>query len=258
MAKSSELAIAAYSPHPDDAEIFCGGLLLTSQAQGYSTGIVDLSRGELSSRGDLGLRAKETAAATSLLKLSVRENLDIPDGAIGVDGPATIGEQTRRVVASIRRLRPEVILAPFWEDRHPDHPGASGLLTRSVFLAGLLKFDCGEPDLQPHSPRQVLYYPLRYELTPSFIVDISSVFERKYKVVESYQSQVSPAAEGPKTLIGSDLNLNSLKARDQYYGAMIGAQAGEPYRMREAVALADPVAHIRAEQKKMVYFFKPE
>lgn len=260
MTKSSDLAIAAFAPHPDDAEIFCGGLLASSAGRGYSTGIVDLSRGELSSRGDLSTRAKESAAASALLKLAVRENLDIPDGAIGIDGPASVYEQTRRVVAAIRRLKPEVVLAPYWQERHPDHPGASALITRSVFLSGLTKYDCGEPDLGPYSPRQILYYQMRYELEPSFVVDISAVVEQKYQAINCYGSQVAPSktSDQPKTLIGSDLNLSSLRARDTYFGAMIGTAAGEPYRMRECVALADPIAHIRAEQKSMVYFFKPE
>jgi bacillithiol biosynthesis deacetylase BshB1 len=262
MTKKSDLALLAFAPHPDDAEIFCGGLLASSAERGYSTGIVDLSRGELSTRGDLGTRAKESAAAGVALKLTVRENLDIPDGAIGIEGPATIHQQTKRVVAAIRRLRPEVILAPYWEERHPDHPGASALVTRAAFLSGLLKFDCGEPELSPFSARQILYYQMRYELAPSMVVDISAVVEQKYNAISCYHSQVGtgekPAEDKPQTLIGSELNLSSLKARDQYYGAMIGTAAGEAFRMREVVAIADPVAHIRREQKPMVYFFRPE
>lgn len=261
MTKASDIALIAFSPHPDDAEIFCGGLLLSSKARGYSTGIIDLTRGEMSSRGDLETRSKESAAAGKLLGLALRENLELPDGGIGIESAVSLAEQARRIVRAIRRHRPEVILAPYWQDRHPDHPAASGLLSRSVFSAGLIKYDCGEPGLAPYTPRQVLYYQLRAEFNPSFIVDISAVAADKYKAIDCYQSQVIPPAPGSastETLIGSELNRSSLRARDQYYGALIGTAAGEPYKTREAVALADPIGHIRGEQKKLVYFFQPE
>ena len=241
----------AFGPHPDDVELFCGGLLARLGDQGYRVGVVDLTRGERASRGTPETRAGETAAASRILGLDLRENLGLPDAGLRADDEA----QVLAVVLALRRQRPEFVLAPWERERHPDHEATSALVTRAVFLAGLRKFEC-EPPLPPSTPRQVLYYPLRQLATPSFVVDTTAAAERKMAAVGCYQSQVGPLGESqPPTLVGSALSLSSLDARDRFYGAQIGAAHGEPYLVRNALGLLDPLAHFRANALASPLFF---
>ncbi len=254
------LELLAIAPHPDDAEIFCGGLLLSMRNRGYSTGVIDLTRGELSSQGNLKLRGEETAEATRILGLSLRENLALPDGAISSDLATESGtNQVITVVRALRRTKPEIVLAPYWEDRHPDHGAASELITKAVFHAALRKFD-PESGLPPFKVPTVLYYQLRFAFRPSFLCDISSVAEEKTKAVMCFRSQFSPprddASQVP-TLISSPHSLDSIIARDRYYGSMIGATHAEPYLLRQAISLQDPLRHFR-ENRVDYYLLYPE
>lgn len=261
MSESYGLDLLAFGPHPDDVELFCGGLLARMAGQGYRTGIVDLTRGEKSSRGTPETRARETEAASRELGLSLRENLGLPDGWVspwsGFD--AAEPERTRtsavaRVVEVLRRLRPELVVVPWEEERHPDHEAASALVTRALFFAGVRKFET-EPPGEPFTPRQVLYYPLRHLAEPSFVVDVSAVYERKRAAVRCYASQVQPRPDAPPTLVGSPLSLSSLEARDAFYGAQVGVAHGEPYVVRETLGLADPVDHFRRNSFARPLFF---
>ncbi|AKQ63798.1 LMBE-RELATED Protein [Myxococcus hansupus] len=253
--------VLAFGPHPDDVELFCGGLLASLAARGYRTGIVDLTRGEKSSRGTLQSRAEETEAASRALGLAHRENLELPDGWVspwaGFDTPEPERARTAavtRVVETLRRLRPELVLVPWEKERHPDHEATSALVTRALFFAGVRKFDA-EPTAEPFTPRQVLYYPLRHLAEPSFIVDVSGVYERKLAAVHCYASQVLPRPDAPPTLVGSPLSLSSLEARDRFYGAQIGVTHGEPYVVREALGVTDPVDHFRRNSFAKPLFF---
>ncbi|WP_164018914.1 bacillithiol biosynthesis deacetylase BshB1 [Pyxidicoccus trucidator] len=261
MSESYGLDVLAFGPHPDDVELFCGGLLARMAGQGYRTGIVDLTRGEKSSRGTPETRAQETEAASQALGLSLRENLGLPDGWLspwaGFDAPETERARTSavaRVVEVLRRLRPELVVVPWEEERHPDHEAASALVTRALFFAGVRKFEA-EPPGAPFTPRQVLYYPLRHLAEPSFVVDVSSVYERKRAAVRCYASQVQPRPDAPPTLVGSPLSLSSLEARDAFYGAQVGVAHGEPYVVRETLGLADPVDHFRRNSFAKPLFF---
>ncbi|QDE85733.1 bacillithiol biosynthesis deacetylase BshB1 [Myxococcus xanthus] len=253
--------VLAFGPHPDDVELFCGGLLASMAARGYRTGIVDLTRGEKSSRGTLQSRAEETEAATRALGLAHRENLELPDGWLnpwaGFDTPEPERARTAavaRVVEALRRLRPELVVVPWEQERHPDHEAASALVTRALFFAGVRKFDA-EPAAEPFTPRQVLYYPLRHLAEPSVVVDVSAVYERKLAAVHCYASQVMPRPDAPPTLVGSPLSLSSLEARDRFYGAQIGVTHGEPYVLREALGLADLLDHFRRNSFARPLFF---
>ncbi|AGC48045.1 hypothetical protein MYSTI_06772 [Myxococcus stipitatus DSM 14675] len=255
------LEALAFGPHPDDVELFCGGLLAKLSSQGHRTGIIDLSRGEKSSRGTLETRAEETQAASKVLGLTVRENLELPDGWLnpwaGFETPEP--ERTRhaavaRVVEVLRRLRPELVIVPWEEERHPDHEAASALVTRALFFAGVRKFET-EPPGAPFTPRQVLYYPLRHLAAPSFVVDVSAVYETKTAAVHCYASQVLPRPGAPATLVGSALSLSSLEARDRFYGAQVGVAHGEPYIVREMLGLVDPVEHFRRNSFEKPLFF---
>jgi bacillithiol biosynthesis deacetylase BshB1 len=255
------LDVLAFGPHPDDVELFCGGLLARMAALGYRTGIVDLTRGEKSSRGTPETRAAETEAASRALGLSLRENLGLPDGWLhpwaGFEAPEA--ERARsapvaRVVEVLRRLRPELVLVPWEQERHPDHEAASALVTRALFFASVRKFEA-EPPAPPFTPRQILYYPLRHLATPSVVVDVTEAFDRKMAAIRCYASQVEPRPEAPPTLVGSPLSLSSLEARDRFYGAQIGVMYGEPYVLRETLGLADPVDHFRRNSFARPLFF---
>ncbi|MFP2904811.1 bacillithiol biosynthesis deacetylase BshB1 [Pyxidicoccus sp. 3LFB2] len=261
MSEPYGLDVLAFGPHPDDVELFCGGLLARMAGQGYRTGIIDLTRGEKSSRGTPETRAQETEAASQALGLALRENLGLPDGWLspwaGFDAPEA--ERSRasavaRVVEVLRRLRPELVVVPWEEERHPDHEAASALVTRALFFAGVRKFEA-EPPGAPFTPRQVLYYPLRHLAEPSFVVDVSAVYEKKRAAVRCYASQVQPRPDAPPTLVGSPLSLSSLEARDAFYGAQVGVAHGEPYVVRETLGLADPVDHFRRNSFAKPLFF---
>lgn len=255
------LDVLAFGPHPDDVELFCGGLLARMADLGYRTGVVDLTRGEKSSRGTPETRAQETEEASRVLGLSLRENLGLPDAWVhpwgGFEAPEAERARTApvaRVVEVLRRLRPEFVLVPWEEERHPDHEAASALLTRALFFASVRKFET-EPASAPFTPRQVLYYPLRHLAEPSLVVDVSSAWERKMAAVRCYSSQVQPRPDAPQTLVGSPLSLSSLEARDRFYGAQIGVSHGEPYVTREVLGLADPVDHFRRNSFARPLFF---
>lgn len=255
------LDVLAFGPHPDDVELFCGGLLARMADLGYRTGVVDLTRGEKSSRGTPETRARETEEASRVLGLSLRENLGLPDAWVhpwgGFETPEAERARTApvaRVVEVLRRLRPEIVLVPWEEERHPDHEAASALLTRALFFASVRKFET-EPASAPFTPRQVLYYPLRHLAEPNLIVDVSSAWERKMAAVRCYSSQVQPRPDAPQTLVGSPLSLSSLEARDRFYGAQIGVSHGEPYVTREVLGLADPVDHFRRNSFARPLFF---
>ena len=261
MSDTYGIDVLAFGPHPDDVELFCGGLLARMAAQGYRTGIIDLTRGEKSSRGTPETRAEETEAASRALGLSLRENLGLPDGWVnpwaGSESPEP--ERTRtaavsRVVEVLRRLRPELVVVPWEEERHPDHEATSALVTRALFFAGVRKFDT-EPPGPPFTPRQVLYYPLRHLAEPSFVVDVTPVYEQKRAAVRCYASQVQPRPDAPPTLVGSPLSLSSLEARDAFYGAQVGVAYGEPYVLRETLGLIDPVEHFRRNSFARPLFF---
>jgi bacillithiol biosynthesis deacetylase BshB1 len=242
----------AFGPHPDDVEIFCGGVLITLADLGYRTGIVDLSRGELSSQGSVDERAREAEAAAKVMGLAVRENLGLPDGSID---PSPASPHLPIAVASIRRHRPELLLVPWIEERHPDHEAASALLTRAAFFSSLRKFATPSGEA-PFAPRWVLYYEMRHRLTPSFIVDTSKAWERKARAIACHASQVTRRDASAATLISSPLAIEAIEARDRYRGSAIGVRHGEALFSPRTIGLVDPVAHIRANPFTQAHAFE--
>lgn len=248
MTSAFGLEALAFAPHPDDAELFCGGLLLRLGDLGYRTGVVDLTRGEAASRGTVAVRAEETARASQVLGLQVRDNLGLPDTGLRAGDEA----QVRALVACLRQHRPELVIAPWERERHPDHEACSALVTRAVFLAGLRNH---APELGPAvTPRQVLYYPQRQLATPSFVVDVSDQADRKRQAILCHASQVLPDPGAAPTLVGSNLAIPSLEARDRFYGAHIGVAFGEPYVVRPLLGLHDPIDHFRRNSWAIPHF----
>jgi bacillithiol biosynthesis deacetylase BshB1 len=231
--------VLAIGAHPDDVELFCGGIVLVLAVRGYSVGVVDLTRGEKASHGTPEERAREADAASAELGCAWRENLELPDGEL-----AATTEHIAAVVGVLRRRRPEIVLSPWTSDRHPDHVVASEIATRAVFFAGVQRFapDAGERFV----PRQLLYYSMRHRMTPSFVVDTSSVAARKAHAIACYQSQITrrPGDDAP-TLISAPGAVEAIEVRDRYYGSMIGATHGEAVRTAMTPGLVDPVRHFR-------------
>lgn len=250
--------VLAFGPHPDDVELFCGGVLIRMADLGHSTAVVDLSRGERASNGTLEERERETEAASKVLGLRFRENLGLPDTFIGADAVHDQGvdSQLAKVVEVLRRRRPEIVLVPWIEERHPDHAAAGQLLTRALFFSGVRKFETRD-NAERFVPRQVLYYQMRHRMPPTFVVDTSLAAERKFKAVACYSSQLVTPPDGTPTLIGSGRAASAIEARDRYFGTMIGATHGEALRMPNTPGLVDLVGHLRANPFTDAHAFEP-
>lgn len=215
--------------HPDDAEIGCGGAILSLKAQGAKVGVLDLTDGEPTPHGTPEIRKRETAAATAILGLDWRGNLGLPNRSLLADLDAR-----RQVAGMIRQLRPRVLFTHYSEDAHPDHVAASALVDAARFWAKLSKTDMpGEP----HYPAKVLYFPsmhLRLHLKPSFVLDVSSSHERKLEALRCYHSQFIAGRSATAPTLFDDIT-----ARARYYGWLIGAVYGEPFLCREEVGVRD-------------------
>ena len=233
----NKLDVLAFGAHPDDVELGCGGALARMIRFGYNVGICDLTRGEMGTRGTPELREKEAQEAARLLGVKLRLNLNLPDGNIPDQVPRTL-------VEVIRRLTPQIVFAPYWEDRHPDHGRASRLVTEGCFKAGLGNY---EADYEPYRPPWIFYYMQHFEFEPSFVVDISEEFDRKMSAVKAFRSQTHSseykgASEEPETLISSEYFLTLVETRARYYGSLTGVTFGEPFRMRQVIGIGDPVS----------------
>jgi len=243
--------VLAFGPHPDDVEIFCGGIVITLADLGYRVGIVDLTHGELASQGTVDERKREAAAAARIMGLALRENLGLPDGFID---PSPGSTHLPVAVETIRRHRPELVLFPWKEERHPDHVAASALLTRAAFMAGLRKFK--PKGAAPFAPRQVLYYEMRHRMPAGFIVDTSKAWERKAEAIACHASQVTRRDPDSATLISSPTAMAAIEARDRHRGSQIGASHGEALCSPNALGIVDPVAHFRANPFPQAHAFE--
>jgi bacillithiol biosynthesis deacetylase BshB1 len=236
----TKLDILAFGAHPDDIELCTGGLLAKMARQGRWVGAVDLTRGEGASRGTVAEREQEAQTAAQILGLAVRENLALPDLQL----QDTV-EFRLRVAEVIRRYRADLILAPYWGDRHPDHAATSQLVTAGAFYARLPRIETGHP---PYSPRAVLYYLLHENVPPTFIVDISEVFEQKMQAIAAYQSQFGRAMPAGYRFIGTSDYLAETEARARYFGTCIHTRYGEAYLLKEALRVDDPLRLLRGEE----------
>lgn len=232
-----ELDALAFGAHADDVELACGGTLIKLTDLGHRIGVVVLTRGEMGSRGSARIRAREFADAAGIMGLSAHQMLDIPDAKV-----EATWENKLEIIRVLRAHRPKIVFAPYWVDRHPDHEQASLLVRQASYLSGLKNLETGQP---PFRPRRVVYYQGRFEFVPSFIVDISASQARKMRAVRAYRSQFRRPArnglEGDGTFIGRPGFLADIEARDRHFGAAVGVRYGEPFLVREAIRLDDPV-----------------
>ena len=227
------LDVLVFAAHPDDAELSMGGTISKLTKAKYKIGIVDLTKGELGTRGNEQTRKKEAALADKILKVSVRINLGIPDGNIQRNKDNLLG-----IVRAIRKYRPKIIFAPYFNDRHPDHHDTSVLVKEAMFTTGLSKVSTSESGMQQKAfrPKKLFYYMQTYTFEPSFIVDISDSFEQKMKAVKAFKTQFyDPNSKEPETFISRPEFFNYLIARSQFYGFQIGKHYGEPFYCEEKI-----------------------
>ena len=227
--------VLAFSPHPDDAELGCGGTLASLSPRGLSFGIVDLTRGEMATRGTPEIRAREAREAARILGSSFRETLDLGDGGLRTDRAAEL-----QVVEAVRRARPRVVLAPLPTDRHPDHARAGRLVPEAAWYAGLAKL---ETSLPPHRPDQVLYYATYVLVMPTFLVDVSATFATKVAALRAYRSQFhDPNSGEPETYVSSKGFFEGIEARARALGRIANVEYAEGFVSNAPPTLADPVA----------------
>lgn len=236
--ENTEVDVLGVFSHPDDAELMAAGTLLKLKSLGYRTGIIDMTRGEMGTRGTVELRAEEAQEAGRILRLDVRLNLALPDGHIWPT------EETRQgMVRVIRRQRPKVILTQHWDDSHPDHANTCRIVREAARLASMRRYD------EPAGQRAVERVPVVAHtvhsrlIVPSFIVDVSEFVEDKMRSIRAHTSQFyHPASQEPKTRISDEKFLSQLEGLMRYYGSLIGVDAGEAFYVREAINVDDPIA----------------
>src|SRR6202167_5279167 len=247
---SSPLDILAIAAHRDDVEQTCGGTLLKAAQRGQRVGILDLTQGEMGTRGTAEDRAREAADAARILGAVWRRALDIPDGRV-----ENTWENRLKVASMIRETRPRVVILPYWKGRHPDHYTTSVLGYEACFLAGLRKLDLksqassagiagtipGE-HLDPHRPFKILYATLYYDVRPTFVVDISEQFEGKFASILAYKSQFSDQEAGKDLFPAHDEIRARVEAMARFYGMLGGVSHAEPFLQKEVGLVEDLLA----------------
>lgn len=238
-----KLDALAFGAHADDVELSCGGTLIKLGASGYKAGVITLTKGEMATRGSAEIRTQEFAQSAKIMGLASHKMLDIPDGRVEVTW-----ENKIKIIEEIRAHRPRIVFTPYWVSCHPDHRNTSHLVREAAYLSALKKL---KSDQEPHRPYKVIYYQTRFEFKPSFIVDISDFHAQKMKSILSYKSQFyhkDKAEYGDdETLLSRPEFLDRIETRDKQYGTYIGVKYGEPFLVREAIKINDPVDFFDAE-----------
>ncbi len=237
MTDQLQLDVLAIAAHPDDVELSAGGTLIKLAKLGYQTGVLDLTRGEAGTRGTPEIRAAEAAEAARLMGLSVRDNSGLGDAHLWLNE-----ESRTKLVRVLRRWRPRVVLTQHHDDPHPDHAHTAQLVREAAHLAGLARYDA-EAGQERWRPSGVAHFLFPRTVAPSFIVDISETYERKWEAIRAHASQFhNPVSDEPQSRVSTPQFLREMEARDRYFGALIGAEFGEAFYVREALNVADPVA----------------
>lgn len=229
--KKIKLDALFFAAHPDDAELCAGGTIRKLVSSGKKAGIIDLTAGELGTRGSKEHRANEADKAGKILGISIRENLNIPDGNIENTLPNRL-----IVISVIRKYRPEIIFFPHHHDRHPDHFHAHELVKEAAFYAGLSKILT--PGFAPHRPKRNFYYMQTYLFEPNVIIDITDSYTDKMKAVACYHTQFyNPKSKEPETFISDKKFIEYIEARAKFYGFQIGTRYAEPFYTEEKLKL---------------------
>jgi len=243
---TSELDILAIAAHRDDVEQTCGGTLLKMAQKGQRTGILDLTRGELGTRGTASDREREANEAKRLMEVGWRQALDIADGRVENSWVNRL-----KIAGAIRRTRPRVVILPYWKGRHPDHYTCSALGYEACFLAGLKKLDIKaglreqgvaveERDvLAPHRPFKIIYATLYFDVRPTFVVDISEQFEARFAALMAYRSQFEDQEEGRGLFPAREDIRDRIHSMARFYGMMAGVRYAEPFLQKEVGLVED-------------------
>jgi N-acetylglucosamine malate deacetylase 1 len=232
-----KLDLLAIAAHPDDVELTCGGTLIKMARSGYGVGILDLTEGEMGTRGSMEIRRKEAAVAARLLGVKHRENLGLPDARLEMRMDYKLA-----IARRIRALRPRTVILPYWEGRHPDHYTAARLGYEGCFLAGLKRLDI---EGEPHRPFKMIY-STTYDRTvrPSFVVDISKEFARRFRAIMAYGSQFRPKRRERRSKVHIPLDrlVEQVHLAARFYGEMAGVEYAEPFLAKEVLQVEDVVA----------------
>ena len=227
-----KLDILAFAAHPDDVELACSGTLIKHIQQGKKVGIIDLTRGELGTRGDVATRMKEAEVSSQIMKIAVRENLDLPDGFL-IENE----ESLKKIIVVIRKYQPEIVLCNAKYDRHPDHGLAGQLVSRACFLSGLIKIETSQPAWRP---KMIYHYIQDRFIQPDLIIDITDQFEERMKTVLAFKSQFFNADSiEPLTTIATKEFLDHLKGRLLQFGRSINTTYGEGFTTERPVGADD-------------------
>lgn len=230
-----KLDLLAFGVHPDDVELSCAGVLLVEKKNGKKTGIIDLTEGELGTRGTAQTRKQEAADAAKILGVDIRENLAMADGFFQNNET-----HQRKIIIALRAYQPEIVLCNAVEDRHPDHGRSSKLVADAAFLSGLMKIDT-EQNGKPQTawrPKYVFSYIQDRMLQPDFVIDISDEFDRKIEAIKAYRTQFHTGdAEGPSTYISTPDFLDSVVYRHKWFGKMIGVKYAEGFRSEKMIGM---------------------
>jgi bacillithiol biosynthesis deacetylase BshB1 len=234
---TAELDVLAIFSHPDDAELSVSGTLLKLKSLGYRTGVADMTCGEMGTRGTPAIREQEARNAARILKLDMRQNLGQPDGHVWLTEEARTA-----VVRIIRTHKPKVLLTTHWEDPHPDHANTARIVREAARLATMARYD--EQANQSATPMPAIMHSLfSRHVVPSFIVDVSDFVDEKMSAIRAHESQFyRPESKEPVTRISAPGFLEEIEYRMRYFGSLIGVIAGEPFYVREALNVDDPVA----------------
>ena len=240
-----KIDVLAFGVHPDDVELSCSGVLMVEKNNGKTTGIIDLTEGELGTRGTAETRKSEAAESAKILAVDIRENLSLADGFFKNDQEAQL-----KVIAAIRKYRPEIVICNAPEDRHPDHGRSAGLVSDASFLSGLKKITTLRDGMEQEAwrPKYVLHYIQDRYLKPDFVVDISNVFERKLEAIKAFKTQFfSPGIDGPQTYISTPDFLESVVYRYKMFGKMIVVKYAEGFISSKTIGISNFDALIKMD-----------
>jgi len=227
------LDILAIAAHPDDVEQTCGGTLIKMAEKGYRTGVLDLTTGDMGTRGTPEQRIEEASQAAQIMLVSERENMHFPDARL----ENTISARMS-LALKIREMRPRVVVLPYWQGRHPDHYRCSEMGYEACFLAGLKKLD---EYSEPHRPYKIIYSSIYANVIPSFVVDISAQFERRMTALLSYRSQYGASTEGGALFPAEQEIGERLGAIARFYGNLVSTKYGEPFVVKETMVVEDVI-----------------
>ena len=247
MPRADSVDVLAIGAHPDDVELFAGGTLLRLAALGYTTGIVDLTRGEAATRGTADERAAEAERAAGVLRLAHRESLDLGDARLDDS------ERVRSAIVEVlRRLRPRLVLTHHPDQPHPDHAAAARAVVAAAYLAGVAKFAPGADGRAAHRPSAVAHFGLPASVAPSFVVDVSDFADARRDAIRCHRTQLhhssgtgpqlhDSSSTAPPSAVSAEGFLERLDARHRYYGSLVQARVGEAFFVRDTLLVDDPV-----------------